>query len=167
MEMALSIGSNIADRLANLQEARTRLNDVDGFLVTEQSLVYDTVPVGVPAANRNDHFLNAVLIVLSSLPLRISSQRIHQVEDAMGRRRTSVRNSPRRIDIDMVYADEHTSQCDDLVLPHPRWHERRFVVEPLADVRPERVVPEQTRSVRAILDRLPRSPEVVAFASDW
>jgi len=167
MEMALSIGSNIADRLANLQEARARLNDVDGFLVAEQSRVYDTVPVGVPAANRDDHFLNAVLIVLSSLPLRTSSDRIHQIEDAMGRRRTSVRNAPRRIDIDMVYADDHTSQSECLVLPHPRWNERRFVVEPLADIRPERVVPGETQPVRAILEGLPLSPAVVPFLSDW
>ena len=84
----------------------------------------------------------------------------------MGRVRGMDRNAPRPIDIDILYADDVMIDDDDLTLPHPRWSERRFVVQPLADVRPALCIPGQNRTVAEILAGMPATPTVHRF-KDW
>jgi len=89
------------------------------------------------------------------------------VEESLGRDRDHARNVSRKIDIDFLYADELNVQNERLQLPHPRMHLRRFVLQPLADIRPELVLPNQTKSVRELLAQIQDSTKVIHFAEKW
>ena len=167
METALCLGSNTGDRLRYLQQARDALIAVDGVCMIAQSPVYETDPVGVRDEYASLAFLNAVLILDSSLTTNRLAETMHTIEDRLGRVRSEDRYAPRTIDIDMLYAADTRSDDPRLLLPHPRWDTRRFVVQPLADVRPDLVVPDQHRTVREILKALPPSPAARLFTSEW
>jgi len=168
MEIGFSLGTNLGDRLANLREAAARLAALPGTTILARSRIYETAPVGVKPQYRDMAYLNAVLIISTGLPVEEVSLRIHAIETDMGRVRTDDRFAPRPIDIDILYAGGDIRDDDDLTLPHPRWAERRFVVQPLADVRPGLIVPGCRQTVARILATLPgTSSEVVPFADTW
>ena len=166
-EYGLSLGSNLGDRLANLRRARTALGALPETTIVAASGVYQSEPVDVAPAFRNMPFLNAVLIVSSGLGPPVFARHVHGIEKRLGRRRTDDRNAPRPIDVDLIYAGELCLRGAELTLPHPRWHTRRFVVQPLADVRPDLVLHGQTLAVKDILLSLPASPRVVLYSEDW
>ena len=161
--MALvALGSNLGDRLANLQAAHDLIASLPGTLSLEASPVYETEPVGVSDAHRSLIYLNAVLAVRTTLDVETWSLRLHAIEDALHRVRTGERNAPRPIDVDLItYGDVRMSR-PDLTLPHPRAALRRFVLQPLADLRPDIILPGESRTVSALLASLPSSPWVRA-----
>jgi len=167
VEYGLSLGSNLGDRMRHLRAARERVCAQLGTRLLAQSRVYETEPVDVSDAYRDMPFLNAVIVVESAAPPRAMNARLHAIEAELGRERAGDRNAPRPIDIDIVYAGAFRVRDAVLTLPHARWAERRFVVQPLADVRPDRVLPGEARTVREILLALPREPVVVPFAEEW
>lgn len=167
MEFGLSLGSNLGDRLAHLVRARDAIIDLPGVASTARSHVYETEPVDVRPEYADVPFLNAVLIVWTKLAPHVLAQQVHEIEAQAGRVRTEDRNTPRPLDIDFIYADELTLDSPNLQLPHPRWAGRRFVVQPLADVRPDLVLPGQRHSVCEVLRSLPDSPKVALFAQPW
>lgn len=138
MSAVLSLGANLGDRLAALASAVQVLRPV------AVSPVYETDPVGGPA---QPDYLNA--IVLTSLDAAAAWSLGQQAEQAAGRRREG-RNEPRTLDVDVVWAD---GDCPGLVLPHPRAHERVFVLAPWLDVDPDAVLPGHGR-VAALLAAL-------------
>ena len=89
------------------------------------------------------------------------------IEELLGRTRNHARNVSRKIDIDLLYADELNVENERLQLPHPRMHLRRFVLEPLAEIRPELVLPGQTKPVRELLAEFKDSATVTRFAENW
>jgi 2-amino-4-hydroxy-6-hydroxymethyldihydropteridine diphosphokinase len=123
----LSIGSNLGDRLASLQVA------VDILEPTSISPVYETAPVGGPAQR---DYLNAVLVC--ALDATAAWRRAQTAEQSRDRKRT-VRWGPRSLDVDLVTADGPAPT--GVVLPHPRAHERAFVLAPWLDVEPDAVLP--------------------------
>ncbi len=127
MTAVLSVGSNLGDRLAMLRLA------VDVLAADAVSPVYETAPVG---GVEQDDFLNAVL--LCDLDAAAAWERAQRAEAAAGRERV-VRWGPRTLDVDVVVADGPVP--DGLVLPHPRAHERAFVLGPWLDVDPDAVLP--------------------------
>ena len=162
MEFALSIGSNLGDRAANLYAIRSELAAANIEILAE-SPVYETEPVNVPPEFADKPFLNSVIIVESdSNPAELAT-RFHAIEENLGRTQTPDRNMPRSADIDIIYAGQLRIDTPELVIPHPRWHERRFVVQPLADVRPDLLLPGETRTVAEILLSLPETPKVVCY----
>lgn len=167
MEIGLSFGSNLGDRLRHLREARRRIASIPGVRIEAESPVYETEPVDVAPPYREAAFLNAVLIVESEMEPRMLARELHRIEAEMGRVRGPDRNSPRTIDLDMLYAGRMRLISPELTVPHPRWAERRFVVQPLADVRPDLVLPGETRAVRDVLAALPDRSAVVLFARRW
>jgi len=167
VEYGLSLGSNLGNRLATLQTTRDRIAQLSGVSNVETSAIYETAPVGVRPEYKDLAFLNAVLIVTATLSPDAMSTAVHAIEDDLGRVRTEDRFAPRPIDIDILYAGDTMMDDEDLTLPHPRWAERRFVAQPLADVRPDLVFPGDQKSVREVLDSLPLEPKVSRFASDW
>ncbi|MBN1269072.1 MAG: 2-amino-4-hydroxy-6-hydroxymethyldihydropteridine diphosphokinase [Kiritimatiellae bacterium] len=167
MEIGLSLGSNLGDRLAFLKEAKRCVLELPYTELTAQSPVYETEPVGVKPEHQHLRFLNCVLIVESATVVHEFFDQLRGIEDAMGRRRTLDRYSPRPIDIDVVYADDLRIESGGLVIPHPRWAERAFVVGPLADVRPDLVVPGSAKTVREIWETLESKDEVRLFSLDW
>jgi 2-amino-4-hydroxy-6-hydroxymethyldihydropteridine diphosphokinase len=166
-EQGLSLGSNLGDRLENLRVARARIARLPDVTVVASSSVYETEPVGVRPEYHDRPFLNAVVVVASAADPRALARELHAIEDAMGRRRSEDRNAPRVIDIDVIYVDNARIDEAELVVPHERWFERRFVVQPLCDLRPNLVIPGQAGTVRDVLLSLSQSSEVVEFATDW
>lgn len=167
MEIGLSIGSNQGDRIANLRLCRDRLSAFERLALVAQSPVYESEPVDVDSEYQAMSFLNAVLIIETDLDVMMLAGIFHSMENSMGRMKTNRRNEPRVIDIDIIYAGKIVMADDKLVIPHPRWTARRFVVQPLADVRPDVVIAPEKRSVREILSALPREPWVTLFTREW
>jgi 2-amino-4-hydroxy-6-hydroxymethyldihydropteridine diphosphokinase len=131
----LAIGSNLGDRLGSLQGAVNSLADTPEVWLTAVSPVYETEPVDAPADSKT--FLNAVILIDTTLSARTLLDRCLAIEDAFGRERTGVRGEPRTLDVDLIVVGDRRANDDDLVLPHPQAHERAFVLAPWRDVEPD------------------------------
>lgn len=163
-EAVLSLGSNQGDRLAWLNRAVAALSAWPGIRLLERSPVYETDPVGAPPAFAGHRYLNQVVIVATTLAAEAFSDAVHAVESQLGRTRGAVPNLPRTIDIDIIAWGALRSGSPALTLPHPRARERRFVLQPLADLRPGYVLPGETRTVSDLLRALPEAPRVARFS---
>ncbi len=163
MEYGIGLGSNMGDRMQALAQAAARIARLPDVRILARSAVYETEPVGAQPEFRHLLFLNAVLVAESAASPDIFAASLRAIETEIGRVRQADRNAPRVVDIDLIYAGNSATETERLALPHPRWAERRFVVAPLADVRPDLVLPGQTRCVSAILADLPARPTVVRF----
>jgi len=126
----LGLGANLGDRLGNLERAVEGLAAQPGVRVVRSSRVYETDPVGGPA---QPEFLNAVVEVETDLPPLELLEACRRVEAELGRVRAE-RWGPRTIDIDILTYGDETIVEPDLVVPHPRMHERAFVLVPLAEL---------------------------------
>ena len=155
----LSLGSNLADRVQNLNTAIERLG-AWGKVVTISSF-YETEPVGYAD---QPWFLNcAVKLNTEKMPRQLLS-RILDVEQKMGRRRIQ-KNGPRIIDIDILLFGHSIVNTPTLVVPHPEMHNRRFVLEPLAEIAPDERHPVFKRTIGELRDGLPPGPAVRKFAA--
>jgi 2-amino-4-hydroxy-6-hydroxymethyldihydropteridine diphosphokinase len=135
----LSIGSNLGERLSNLQGAVEALADTPEVWLTAVSPVYQTEPVDAPEGSQE--FLNAVVLLDTTLAARTLLERALAIEDAYGRERTSERGAPRTLDVDLILVGDRQANDEHLVLPHPKAHERAFVLAPWHDVDPEAEIP--------------------------
>lgn len=135
----LSLGSNLGNRLDTLQGAIDALEDTPGMRVKAVSPVYETEPWGVEPGSQATYF-NAVVIVRTTLPPSALLERAHAIEEAFERVRDE-RWGPRTIDVDIVSYQDVLSDDPGLTLPHPRAHERAFVLVPWHDVEPGAEVP--------------------------
>ena len=136
-QVVFALGSNLGERLARLQAGIDALTADQEIRATAVSSVYETTPVGGPD---QPVYLNAVLIAVSALPARTLLDRCQAAERASGRVRT-VRWGPRTLDIDIITCDAETSDDPELRLPHPRAHERAFVLVPWLDADPDAELP--------------------------
>lgn len=135
----LAVGSNLGDRLANLQGALDALADTPEVWLTAVSPVYETKPVD--STEDASDFLNAVILVDTTLSARTLLDRALAIEDAFGRERTETRGEPRTLDVDLIVVGDRRANDEDLVLPHPKAHERAFVLAPWNDVEPDAEIP--------------------------
>jgi 2-amino-4-hydroxy-6-hydroxymethyldihydropteridine diphosphokinase len=129
----LGLGSNIGDRAASINRARRLIDGVSGVRVIRASSLIETKPVGY---EDQPDFINAVIEIETTLPPRDLLFEIKRIEREMGREET-FRFGPRIIDIDILLFGDRVVDEPGLVIPHPRMHERRFVLEPLAEIAPE------------------------------
>jgi len=132
-QFVIALGSNLGERLANLQAGIDYLAAVPGLEVTAVSPVYETAPVGGPP---QPDYLNAVVLADSALTARVILGRCQAAERALGRVRTVVWG-PRTLDVDLISHGGEISEEPELTLPHPRAHERAFVLAPWHDVDPD------------------------------
>ena len=167
METGFSLGSNVGGRLRLLTQAKTLLLMDPKVKFVDQSSVYETEPVGVKEEYRTMKFLNAVLVVESPYTAEEWLPKIRRVEDVLERVRTEDRYAPRTIDVDILFSGKEILDSDLLQVPHPRWTERRFVVQPLADVCPDMILPGEKRTVTAILESMPETDDVRLFTERW
>ncbi len=149
----LSLGSNQGDRLRHLREAIARLRS-EQVQVVRCASVYETEPVGYDTPQ--PMYLNTVVQVHTSLPPMDLLEHVMAVEQAGGRVRTHYGN-PRTIDIDIVLYEGVQMQSERLTIPHPRMHQRAFVLVPLLEVSPDLTLPDGT-PIRRLLEQ----PEVRA-----
>jgi 2-amino-4-hydroxy-6-hydroxymethyldihydropteridine diphosphokinase len=143
----LSLGSNEGDRYRYLERALEELRKE--LRVERVSTIYETQPVGV---RDQPWFLNLVCIGATRFEPRGVLEFIHKVEDSLGRVRVEERLGPRTIDIDILAYDERVIEEEDLKIPHPRMTERRFVLEPLAEIAPDWRHPVQEKTARELLE---------------
>lgn len=166
MRTAVALGSNLGNRLENLRAARKAIvslaNTKPPIL---SSAVYETDPIGCePGAGK---FLNAVVeFEYDGDPAPLLLQLI-QIEEALGRKRDHPQNVSRIIDVDLLYCGEQRMNDERLQLPHPRLHLREFVLRPLADIRPDLILPGETKTVSELLTDFEDSDAVVRFAESW
>jgi 2-amino-4-hydroxy-6-hydroxymethyldihydropteridine diphosphokinase len=135
----VALGSNLGDRLAKLQGAVDSLADTPDVWVTEVSPVYETAPVDAPEGS--EPFLNAVVLLDTTLSAYTLLDRAQAIESAFGRQRSDVVNAPRTLDVDLIVIGDRRADDEQLVLPHPRAHERAFVLVPWAAVDDEAAIP--------------------------
>ena len=166
MRIGVALGSNLDDRLANFRAARKAFVGLTGvgqpFLA---SSIYETEPVDCePGAHS---FLNAAIeFDYDGDPGKLLKE-LKAIENSLGRPSTHARNVSRKIDIDLLYAGDMEIDNEQLHVPHPRMHLRRFVLEPLAEIRPDLVLPSQRQSVRKMLAALGDPAAVVRLNEQW
>ena len=141
----LALGSNLDNRLANLKQAVAALSPQ--MEVKAKSHVYETPPSGY---EEQPKFLNQVIKVKTYLEPELLLKHIKRLEVTLGRK-TSFQNGPRLIDIDILFYDDLVLDTSSLVIPHPRLHERGFVLMPLMDIDPDLVHPVNKKSVREMI----------------
>jgi 2-amino-4-hydroxy-6-hydroxymethyldihydropteridine diphosphokinase len=166
MRTGVGLGSNLGDRLANLQAARTAIVDLAEVKPPIlSSPIYETEPVGCePGAGK---FVNAVIeFEYKGDPAKLLEQLV-RIENSLGRAPDHARNVSRTIDIDLLYCGNLKIDNERLQLPHPRLHLRKFVLQPLADIRPDLILPSQAKNVRQLLAHLDESAKVVRLTDDW
>ena len=166
MRAGVALGSNLGDRLANLRAARTAIEALGGVRPPLlASGVYETAPVGCAADAAK--FLNAVIEIEYAGDARDLLRELVEIETRLGRPAFHARNASRTLDLDLLYFGDTKIETAELRLPHPRIAEREFVLRPLADIRPDLVLPNQTESTRDLLLKLKNGPAVVRIAVEW
>jgi 2-amino-4-hydroxy-6-hydroxymethyldihydropteridine diphosphokinase len=166
MRAGIALGSNLGDRLDNLHRARqavARLSGITGPLLA--SRVYETEPIdSEPDANA---FLNAVMEVeFQGHPLALL-EGLQSIETQFGRPSKRPRNAPRPIDLDVLYVGNLVLSNEEIMIPHPRLHLRRFVLQPLAEIRPDLVLPGHEKAVANLLEELQETGDATLFAEQW
>ena len=166
MRVGVALGSNLGERLANLRNARKDIAALRGALPPlRSSAIYETEPVGCEKGAKK--FLNAVIeFGFDGEALDLLHQ-LAAIEKLWGRPGAHPKNLSRTIDLDLLYFGEMETETADLQLPHPRITEREFVLRPLADIRPDLVLPRQTESVGALLLRFTQATAVVRLDLEW
>ena len=160
MTAILSLGSCMGDSVALLEKAATLVEALPETEPLARSSLYETEAVDVPPQFADIKFLNSVIAVETALPPETFSDAIHGIESALGRVRSGLRHEPRTIDIDIVSFGSAVSEYPSLTLPHPEAVRRRFVMEPLAEILPDYMLPGQTRTAAEIAASLPDRPAV-------
>lgn len=147
----IGLGSNVGHREKNITAALNALEATRDVKIVKASSLYETTPVGGPADQGK--FLNAVAKVSTTLPAARLLSLCVRIEESLGRKR-DVHWGPRTIDLDLLLFDKQIVSSEDLTIPHPMMHERRFVLEPLVEIDPDVVHPALDRSARDLLDDL-------------
>ncbi len=148
----------MGDSVKVLESAITRIASLPQTKVVKRASLYETEAVDVPERYKDIIFLNTVVIIETALTPDELSASIHKIEEDLGRVRTGERHEPRIIDIDIITCDEVQSDRKDLTLPHPEAIRRRFVIEPLAEIAPDYIIPNQSLTAKELLATIPEKP---------
>jgi 2-amino-4-hydroxy-6-hydroxymethyldihydropteridine diphosphokinase len=166
MRAGVALGSNLGERLANLRNARKEIAALKAVLPPiRSSAVYETEPIGCEQGAGK--FLNAAIEFGYAGEAQDLMRALAAIEKLLGRSAAHARSVSRTIDLDLLYFGELEIETDELQLPHPRITEREFVLRPLADIRPELVLPGQTEPVDALLVQLTSAGAVVRVTGEW
>lgn len=151
----LGIGSNLGDRYANIRAAVELMGKIDGLKVKGISSLYETEPCGGPPQGK---FLNGVIEVETQLSPRELLEKLKEIERRLGRVKT-VANGPRTIDLDILLYQDLVVDEEDLKIPHPRVTQRRFALEPLAELNPDLIHPISNKKVAQLLREVQEAEE--------
>ncbi len=150
---AIAIGSNLGDREGHIVAALAELASLPKTRLTSRSSVRETAAIGIPGHDAGGPYLNAVAILSTKLSPRDLLSHLHRIEQSRGRDRSAepTRWMPRTLDLDLLLFESEVIDEPGLTVPHPRLHERRFVLEPLAEIAPDWVVPGHGGTVKDLL----------------
>jgi 2-amino-4-hydroxy-6-hydroxymethyldihydropteridine diphosphokinase len=154
----IALGSNIGDSRNTLLRAMACLEQLSERPLFKSSL-WETEPVDCPPGA--PPFINAVVAMVprdTETPESLLA-RLQEIEAGFGRVRTTVQNAPRPLDLDLIAFGEEVYTTAELLLPHPRAHLRRFVLEPLCELHSDLVLPAQEKTVQELLNGLPSEPK--------
>jgi len=166
MRAAIALGSNLGDRLANLQNARDRIRALDGATgLIVQSAVYETSPVDCEPGAQN--FYNAVIEIGFEKSAEALFEALQKIERDLGREGNHERNVSRTIDLDLLYCGSERRADATLQLPHPRMTERKFVLQPLCDIAPDLRLPGQSKNVGELLAELAGPAKMTRLSDTW
>lgn len=157
-EAYIALGSNLGDRELNLLRAVAEIGRLPDSRVTALSSFYETSPVGTV---QQDAFYNAVLRLSTGLAPRPLLAHLLRIEDETFKRVRTIHQGPRRMDLDLLLYGDRTINEKDLVVPHPRLAERRFVLQPLCEIAPDLLHPLTGKSIRELLASLESDETVV------
>ena len=146
----IGFGSNIGDRLKHIQNAIHAISKTEGISLQKISSVYKTDPVGYETQGE---FLNGVAAIQTNLSPLSLLHTLKDIETAIGRQHR-IRWGPREIDLDILIYGDLCLQTEQLVVPHPEMHLRRFVLVPLAEIAPNLVHPIFQKTIQTLLERL-------------
>lgn len=158
IETYIALGSNLGDRELNLLRAIAEVGKLPGCKVTALSSFYETSPVGTV---KQDSFYNAVLRLSTSLEARSLLNQLLRIEDDIFKRVRTINQGPRRMDLDLLIYGDWVINEEDLVVPHPRLTERRFVLQPLCEIAPNLLHPLAGKCIYEILASLKTDETVV------
>ncbi len=158
----VGLGSNIGNRVMNLRSAIKRIKRHEDINLLRRSSFYKTKPVGGSPGQRD--YLNGVLEITTDLSPIELLEYLQQVEIDVGRVR-STRWGPRKIDLDIVLYGGRIVEDDKLVIPHPRMHEREFVLRPMNEIAPDVIHPERRKTIQELFEELETQQEKVAASS--
>jgi len=153
----IALGSNTGDSRSTVLRAMTRLEQLSERPLFKSSL-WETEPVDCPPGS--PPFINGVVAMVpreTETPESLLA-RLHEIEAKFGRVRTTVQGAPRPLDLDLIAFGEEVRTTPELLLPHPRAHLRRFVLEPLCELHRDLVLPGQEKMVHELLEGLPPEP---------
>ncbi len=165
MRAGIALGSNVGDRLDFMRQA--------GRLLAKQSLdrpvlysrLYATVPVDMEAGTTE--FLNGVIEIGTGVSAADLWRELRTIEETLGRPRHRVKNVSRPIDLDLLYHGDTSLMTGPLLLPHPRLHERAFVLRPLRDIRPDLILPGRRETIAELSANLPAGDGVSLTNFSW
>ncbi len=165
----IGIGTNLGDRLANYLEALERIGKLRKTRIVRQSSIYETEPVGDVVGP----FLNGAVEVETELPGEVLMQQLLGIERAMGRKRIRMPKGaarasykPRIIDLDLLFFNKELIDTPKLQAPHPRLHERRFVLVPMSELAPALIHPRLNATISELLAGLKSTQRVVLMRAD-
>ena len=165
--VGIALGSNLGDRLANLRAARDLLRALtpEGAHF-EQAPIYQSEPVNCPD-DSPDFFNSVIELDYAGEPTRLLED-TQAIEFHLGRQPSSEPNAPRVIDIDILYFDDQVIDVGVMIIPHPRMTHRRFVLQPLADIRPHMTLPGDRVTISEHLRRLDSSEnDLILTQAKW
>jgi 2-amino-4-hydroxy-6-hydroxymethyldihydropteridine diphosphokinase len=152
----LCIGGNLGEREANLEEARDFIDFNLGDVIAA-SAIYESEPWGMTDV---PNFLNQVLEIQSELSDKELLEEIAELEEFFGRERSAEGYVSREMDVDVLFIDQATIETEELRVPHPKMQERRFVLEPLAEIAPDFIHPVLKKSIQELLVSCPDKGKV-------
>lgn len=163
-----SIGSNLGNREQHFARAMRSLTECEALELSGASSIYETEPVGY---RQQAAFLNAAFELHTTLSAHALLGLAQNIEHRLGRERTQIWG-PRSIDLDLLLYGDEQLRTEKLIVPHPRLHERKFVLVPLAELAPEQIVPGLNKPVRTLLEQCPDQSAVrryrpVQISWDW
>ena len=153
MPVYIALGSNFGDSVANIKQAFVELEHFSASSI-EKSSLWRSTPVDCPEDSPD--FINAVVAIEplgNEMPESLLTK-LQQLEIQFGRQPKIALNEPRALDLDIIAFGEETRNTPQLTLPHPRWHKRCFVLQPLSEIAPNTILSGQTQSVAQLLARL-------------
>ena len=166
----IGLGTNLGDRAANYRQAIQRIGQLPETRIVRHSSIYETEPVG----DIEGVFLNGVVELETEMAVEVLMRRLLAIERVMGRKRRGGRKPsglrrryrPRTIDLDLLFFDKEIIHTAPLTVPHPRLHERRFVLAPMAELAPALIHPELNVSISELLAGLKSAQRVTLARAD-